>query len=69
MKCLECDGTGELQYSECCGIYMSRYPDSDICPDCGEHTGLQECEDCEGTGEVSARIHKMQVQEDQANSR
>jgi len=29
-------------YSNCCGAYMPDYPDSDICPECGEH--------CEGEG-------------------
>jgi len=32
-------------YSSCCGYPMPMWPDSDICPDCKEHTdGLCECE-------------------------
>ena len=28
-------------YSECCGTDMPDYPDSDFCPSCGEHTGVE----------------------------
>lgn len=29
-------------YSECCGAEMHDWPDRDICPDCLEHTGVEE---------------------------
>jgi len=32
-------------YSICCGEYMLDYPDIDICPRCGEHTGVEEGEE------------------------
>lgn len=28
-------------YSNCCYAYMPDYPDSDICPKCGEHCGAE----------------------------
>lgn len=31
--------------SECCGKKMPDYPDSDICPRCREHTGVEEIEE------------------------
>ena len=36
--CPDCDGTGyEIEVSECCGAEFE--DDSDICPECKEHTG------------------------------
>jgi hypothetical protein len=53
--CTNCQGEGyEYPYSsECCGATMLNWPDNDICPDCGEHTGIQECEYCGGTGQMN----------------
>ena len=34
-----------LDISDCCGAEMPDWPDSDICPDCGEHTGVDESEE------------------------
>ena len=35
----------EELYSTCCGYEMDDWPDSDICPNCGEHTDAEERED------------------------
>jgi len=29
--------TDKKYYSNCCWVYMPHFPDSDICPRCGEH--------------------------------
>jgi len=30
-----------IQTSQCCGAEMPDYPDRDVCPSCGEHTGVE----------------------------
>lgn len=36
--------------SNCCSAFMSAWPDSDVCPDCGEHCGAidsdEVCDHC-----------------------
>ena len=61
--CPSCDGEGTLPFSECCGAYMSRWPDSDICPDCGEHSGAQPCDVCDGRGEVDPVAYKQFIED------
>jgi hypothetical protein len=34
-----------IPLSECCGEEMPNWPDSDICPCCLKHTGIEEDED------------------------
>ena len=28
-------------YSQCCGVEMDNWPESDLCPRCLEHTGVE----------------------------
>ena len=32
-------------YSQCCGVEMNDFPESDLCPQCLEHTGVEEEEE------------------------
>tara|TARA_R100000093_G_scaffold48691_1_gene25123 strand:+ start:348 stop:551 length:204 start_codon:yes stop_codon:yes gene_type:complete len=54
--CDECDGEGVMIYS-CCGDDMLG-ADIDICPSCGEHTGMEEeeCEECNGKGDREEQL-------------
>ena len=36
-ECSECNGSGKQDISNCCGVFLPNWPDSDICPKCGEH--------------------------------
>ena len=62
VECPDCEGTGKLQQSNCCGANV----DSDIliCSDCKEHCDLDECERCEGTGNVNIEKEKQQAYEE-----
>ena len=53
--CKACHGKGydDPPVSECCTAPMTNYPDSDLCPDCLEHSNPSECEYCGGTGVMS----------------
>jgi len=46
--CDECDGDGYVIYS-CCGDDI-KWNDSDLCPSCSEHCGMEkeDCEECNG---------------------
>jgi DnaJ-class molecular chaperone len=48
--CPTCNGKKEVMIS-CCTQEVI-HDDSDFCPKCFEHMGLEECPDCEGTGKV-----------------
>ena len=56
-ECTQCEGTGELLESPCCGARYSK--DYMICSDCKEHIGEEdiECEECNGTG----TLNKQQI--------
>jgi len=47
-ECNSCDGTGRLPMSECCGADIV----NGICSECGEHAMGEQCDICNGTGEV-----------------
>jgi hypothetical protein len=43
-------------YSECCAEEMINWPDSDLCPLCHEHTGVEEEEEYEGEKEFNDKL-------------
>ena len=45
-------------YSECCGAEMHNWPDSDLCPECHDHTGVEEEEEYEGEKEFENELQK-----------
>ncbi len=45
--CEECDDTGYLDISDCCGAELLGDSSDYICKDCGEHCEAQKC-DCGG---------------------
>jgi len=47
--CLECDGSGKADISDCCGAEILG---EDICADCKEHCEHASCDDCEGLGYI-----------------
>ena len=47
-ECCDCDGSGHLSDSECCGADLN----NSLCMACKEHAEGEECETCEGSGEV-----------------
>lgn len=49
-ECDTCGGKGEAVFSCCTGEVVS--DDLMICPNCYEHLGEEECQDCEGNGYV-----------------
>lgn len=52
VECQLCEGDGGTYYS-CCGDELGPDPDSDFCPQCGEHCGegdFEKCEHCNGLG-------------------
>ena len=62
LECPDCDGTGKIQQSNCCGASV----DSDIliCSDCKEHCELDECSRCEGTGNLNVEREKQEAEEE-----
>lgn len=55
-ECATCHGSGEDDYSNCCGAEMSGLAkDLGICPDCKEHCS-HECLDCDGTGKDDSTL-------------
>ena len=50
--CTECDGTGKVALSDCCGAIVDF--DGSVCMYCHKEcdSELDTCEDCKGTGEV-----------------
>jgi DnaJ-class molecular chaperone len=51
--CPECNGTGALFRSDCCGAALPEEHDfNHVCPACGEDCEMEPCEECEGTGSV-----------------
>jgi hypothetical protein len=56
VECPECEGEGKVHFS-CCGDDI-KGNDTDLCPTCLEHCGDdgEDCDLCEGTGEVSAEV-------------
>ena len=47
--------------SACCGIEMPDYPDRDICPRCGEHTGVEIIQE-EGEMTLEQEIHTLHLE-------
>ena len=47
-KCQTCNGAGEAVFSCCTGEVVNH--DIQMCPECYEHLGEEECYDCNGTG-------------------
>lgn len=63
VDCPYCNGTGEDDYSNCCGAKMSGLAkDYGICPECREHTSTN-CQMCDGTGKVDADEVETKLQE------
>lgn len=57
IDCEECNGTGKIDISNCCGVEFNI--DIMICSKCHEHCDKDSCNECEGTGNVSSqRIKK-----------
>lgn len=54
-NCPECDGDG-YNVTSCCGDDI-KGNDSDLCPSCYEHQGMETepCENCNGTGEITKK--------------
>ncbi len=51
--CPDCDGTGYLNESDCCGgTYFGESNDDGMCGDCHEHCCKAMCETCDGTGNI-----------------
>ena len=48
--CPTCNGKKEVMIS-CCTQEVI-HDDSDFCPKCHEHMGLEDCPDCEGSGVI-----------------
>lgn len=46
--CKNCDGEGYFNSSECCGAEIK----NGLCTECLEHSDMEECEVCGGSGEV-----------------
>lgn len=66
--CEACDGTGELNVSECCGASLAgEWGEQMICPLCGEDCSRWECEGCggSGTGEAESERHQR-IEEEKA---
>lgn len=52
-ECPECEGTGYMDESECCGAAFYGDADDDgICGKCKDHCSKAECPECNGTGRV-----------------
>lgn len=50
--CDACDGTGELNRSDCCDVPLhGDYQDFLMCPKCGQGCERQKCERCDGGGD------------------
>ena len=60
VPCPACDGTGHTDFSECCGAAMW---EDDLCMECKEHSSYQDCEFCDGRGEVTEREEKSIIKE------
>jgi len=62
-ECPDCEGSGELQQSNCCG---DETVDSDIliCPSCKEHCELDKCERCDGTGHLNVAKERQEAYEE-----
>jgi len=60
--CPECEGTGEVLLSDCCGAEI----DSDImvCTKCKEHCGCSVCDECNGTGHINLTVKKREAYEE-----
>ena len=65
IDCPACESKGTLPFSECCGAYMANWPDSDLCPDCREHSSPQECDLCDGSGEIDPVAYKQFIEDNQ----
>ena len=63
IDCPACNGEGTLPFSECCGAYMANWPDSDLCPDCKDHSGPRECDLCTGSGEIDPIAYKQFIED------
>ncbi len=50
VDCDECDGSGTIDQSNCCGANIRS---DGICDDCLEHCSKDNCERCDGTGSIS----------------
>lgn len=55
--CPYCDGTGELNLSDCCGVRLAGqtpegidWADAMRCPACGDDCERTRCEECRGEG-------------------
>lgn len=48
--CPECEGTGKIDQSNCCGAAMD--VDTLICLECKEHCDKDKCNNCDGTGKI-----------------
>ena len=60
--CPECDGTGKLQQSNCCGAQVDE--DILICSSCKEHCDLDKCENCDGTGVIDMSAERQAAYEE-----
>ena len=49
-ECEDCDGTGFLNISDCCGGTLYGEEPDYICGECKEHTTEAKCDTCDGKG-------------------
>jgi DnaJ-class molecular chaperone len=51
VECDECSGSGQSELSGCCSADFDR---EGLCTECGEECDFDDCEVCNGLGEVEA---------------
>lgn len=58
-ECSECEGTGKIDLSNCCGVKFNT--DIMICPSCKEHCDRDDCGECNGTGKINSIASKKEA--------
>lgn len=61
-SCQDCDGTGKVSLSNCCGADVD--DDILICPACKEHCDVSDCDTCDGTGLDQSAIKQQEAYEE-----
>ena len=62
VECPDCEGTGMIAESNCCG---SKILEPDICAHCKEHTEKSVCDRCDGTGYLDVEKEREKNEPDE----
>jgi DnaJ-class molecular chaperone len=59
IECPDCDGTGQVDLSNCCGVEFNT--DIMMCSDCHEHCDRSDCDTCNGTGQLDSKAERAKA--------